>query len=50
MTTKTKLLRAWCGLGMERSHMWVEHRAGLCIGTGAAGDGAGDDGRKNLMM
>lgn len=50
VTTKTKLLRARCDLGMERSHMWVEHRVGLCIQTRVAGGGAGNDGRKNPMM
>lgn len=50
LTTKTKLLRARCDLGMERSHMWVEHRVGLCIQTRVAGGGAGNDGRKNPMM
>lgn len=31
VTRKTELLRAWCDLGMKRSRLWVEPRAGLCI-------------------
>ena len=45
MTTKKKLLRTGYDLGMERSHVWVEHRAGLCV-KGRSGRRQGWKGRK----